>query len=68
MRDPHPKTGHPVLDMILAAWGAAVAVASQLEEVQATLGIVVAILTILLLVLRIAEHIRDLSADAEPTD
>jgi len=36
--------------------------------VQAALGVIVAILTIILLALRIAEHIRDLTTDAEPTD
>jgi hypothetical protein len=54
--------------MILAAWGAVVAIVSQLAEVQAALGVVVAILTIILLSLRIAEHIRSLNADAEATD
>jgi len=68
MRDPHPKTGHPLIDAILLAWGAVVAIVSQLQEVQAALGVIVAILTIILLALRIAEHIRDLNADAEPTD
>lgn len=66
MRDTPPKTGHPVLDMILAGWGVVVAIASQLEQVQAALGIAVAVLTIFLLILRIVEHVRSL--DEEATD
>lgn len=68
MKETPPKTGHPVIDVLLLAWGAVVAIVSHLQEIQAALGIVVALLTILLLSLRIVEHIRDLNADAEPTD
>jgi len=68
MKEPPLKTGHPIVDAFLLLWGALVAIVSQLQDVQAALGVVVAILTIILLVLRIAHHIRDLTTDTEPTD
>jgi len=68
MKETPLKTGHPIVDAFLLLWGAVVAIVSQLQEVQAALGVIVAILTIILLALRIAEHIRDLTTDAEPTD
>ena len=68
MKD-HPRTGHPVMDAILMAWGMLVSMLA-IETLQSALGVLVAALTALVLSLRIYILIRDdiLTPKEEKTD